>query len=82
MENKIVLENRKILSVTGVTKVKTATETNVELILEEDNLVITGNEMHITKFDLDSKIAEVTGEITSMKFGKVVKGNLLKKVFK
>ena len=83
MENKVVLENRKILTVDGVTKVKTATENNVELVLEnEENLIISGSDMHITKFDLASKIAQITGEIVSLKFGKVIKGNLIKKVFK
>ena len=83
MENKLVLENRKILTVDGVVKIKTATETNVELILEnEDNLSIVGIDMHITKFDIDSKIAQISGEISSLKFGKAIKGNLLKKVFK
>lgn len=82
MESKLIIDNKKVLSITSVIKVKTATENNIEIILEDDKISITGNMLHITRLDLNSKVAEIEGEINGVKFGKSGKENIFKKVFK
>lgn len=82
MENKLIIDNKKKLSVTSVVKVKTATENNIEMILEDDKISITGSMLHITKLDLNTKVAEIEGEISGLKFFKSGKENIFKKVFK
>lgn len=82
MESKLSIENRKVLQLSGVIKVNSATETSIDLLLENDSIIILGNDLHITKLDLGSSIIQIDGNINSLKFGKATKDSLLKKVFK
>jgi len=83
MESKITIENRKNISIVGVTKVKTALETKIEVeMCENDFASILGSDMHITKLDLTNNLLDVSGNINSLSFGKGIgKKNLIKKVF-
>ena len=82
MENKIILEDRKILDISGVTKVKTATEGLVEVLLNNDMVIIGGNKMNISLLSPEKNLCRIEGEINSVKFGKTSKESLIKKVFK
>lgn len=83
MEEKIVLENRKLLTIIGATKVVSSTNTQAVVEVGDTNVLICGNELEVVKLDLEDKEVEFSGNITSFKYiNKKEKTPLLKRIFK
>lgn len=83
MDNKLILINRKNLSLTGIEKVVGISDS--ELLVEVDGvaLSIQGSDMEVKKLDVDSGVLEIEGLINSMKyFDKKQKVNFIKRIFK
>ena len=79
----ICLEDRKKLSLSGVTKIVSSTITQAVVEIGDDSLVITGNDLEITKLNLENKEVSFSGIINSLKFGtKSEKRGFLKRIFK
>lgn len=79
----ICLEDRKILSLTGVTKIVSSTTTQAVVEIGEDSLVISGNNLEITKLNLENKAVSFSGMVNSLKFGqKAEKKGFFKRIFK
>ena len=57
-----------------------SSETLLNIKLKDTNLIINGQNMHITKLDISTGMLEVTGDIESLKYGKKV--NVFKRIFK
>lgn len=82
-QNKIVLTNQNSLVITGVSKVLTSTEGEICVVINGQNLSITGEKLSVTKLDVESEILEAEGNVFSMKFaGHKHKENIFKRVFK
>lgn len=82
-ESKINLINRKKLEITGIEKVIAVNETNIGLIINGKELVITGRGMQAHKLDVEKGEISVAGEIDSMKFQhKKEKEGIFKRIFK
>ncbi len=83
MEEKIVLDNRKLLTIIGATKVVSSTNTQAVVEVGDTNVLICGNELEVVKLDLEDKEVEFSGNITSFKYiNKKEKTPLLKRIFK
>ena len=83
MEEKIVLDNRKLLTIIGATKVVSSTNTQAVVEVGDTNVLICGNELEVVKLDLEDKEVEFSGNITSFKYiSKKEKTPLLKRIFK
>ena len=83
MEEKIVLVNRKLLTIIGATKVVSSTNTQAVVEVGDTNVLICGNELEVVKLDLEDKEVEFSGNITSFKYiNKKEKTPLLKRIFK
>lgn len=83
MENKLILIDKKKLTITGIKKVDTATQNLVILALDDGLINIQGENLHINTLDVNNGNLELDGVICSIKFqGKGLKENLFKKVFK
>lgn len=83
MDNKLILINRKNLSLTGIEKVVGISDS--ELLVEVDGvaLSIQGSDMEVKKLDVESGVLEIEGLINSMKyFDKKQKVNFIKRIFK
>ena len=79
----ICLEDRKKLSLSGVTKIVSSTITQAVVEIGDDSLVVTGNDLEITKLNLENKEVSFSGIINSLKFGaKSEKRGFLKRIFK
>ncbi len=79
----VKLENNKAISMTGVVNVPTFNEKSILVELDEQNLVIGGENLNVTSIDLESGIASATGKILSLKYTqKHSATTFLKKVFK
>jgi sporulation protein YabP len=83
-QSKISLINRSAMSVNGVTKVVSATPSTVSLILTTEQLSVEGENLSITKLDVESKIVDLVGTINNLKFNKSSKiagKNFFKRIF-
>lgn len=82
-DNKIVLVNRKNLTITGIKKVLTVSDSSLSLHLDGSTLNVIGEGMEVKKIDVESGILEVEGKINSLKYlAPKERLNLFKKIFK
>lgn len=81
---KIILTNRKELSLNGVQKVNSATENVVNLKCNQTDLIIQGSDLHIKKLDIEQRFVEIEGQVDSMKYtkGSSKKNGFIKRIFK
>ena len=77
----VTLHNRTILSITGVEKVISVTENQVQLIVLSSPLTIGGSNLQVQKLDVDNGNLILNGTINNIKYNEK-KENFLKKVFK
>ena len=79
----ILIEDRKKLTLMGALKVVSATNTQAVVEVANNNVVITGNNLEVTKLNLDNKEVCFSGNIMGVKYmQKAEKGNFLKRIFK
>lgn len=82
---KLVLENRENLSVSGVKDVESFSETVVNLDTSMGRLVLKGENLKINKLNVDTGDLSLIGKINAMEFtkpAKRAKGNLMEHLFK
>ncbi len=80
--SKLVLDNRKKLSLTGVEKAISSNEQNMIFMVSGSRVYICGQGLHIEKLDVESGMLELSGEVDSIKFGAGGNKNMLKRLFK
>ena len=79
----VFLEDKTKLTIKGATKIVSSTNNQAIISLEEQNLTITGQNIEITKLNLEEKEVCFSGEINSIKYSaKNSKNNLIKRFFK
>ena len=80
----IHIDNRELISVTGVKDVDSFNEQEVEILTEAGELRIEGNELRITKLSLDEGQVIVEGEIVALEYAEapVERGSLFSRVFR
>lgn len=79
---KIVLSNQNILSLSGISKVIQSTENIISVIMNGQNLDITGYKLTVTKLDVENGVLEANGNVVSLKFaGHKQKENFFKRIF-
>ena len=66
--HKLTLENREKLSITGIGRVYNANEKTISIEINGTNLVIDGNNMQVSKLDVQSGNMEVLGIINEIKY--------------
>lgn len=82
-KDKVILINRNNLTVSGIKKVLTVSETNISLLLDSSTMNIAGEGMEVKKLDVESGILEVEGTINCIKYlGVKEKLGLVKRIFK
>ena len=84
INNNLLLENRKLLKLTGVEKVFETNETKIQVKVSGNLLTILGSALSVEKLDVNSGILEISGEINELKFSNkpFEKTNFIKKIFK
>ncbi|MBE6858118.1 MAG: sporulation protein YabP [Ruminococcus sp.] len=65
----IILENRKSLSISGITDVDSFDEREICLFTELGELTIRGRELHIDSMSVESGDMTITGDIWSLVYG-------------
>ncbi|MBP5289673.1 MAG: sporulation protein YabP [Clostridia bacterium] len=65
-ENRLQLENRKILRITGVTDVSSFSDDQAEIETSLGLLQIGGRALHLDLLDLEKREAQLSGQIDSL----------------
>ena len=80
--SKILITNKNLINICGVTKVKSATETCVSFELGGESTIIEGSNLHVLKLDLEQNILDLEGDIKALKTGtKKSDKNFFKRIF-
>lgn len=80
LSESLSLINRKNIKLEGIVEINSSSETLLSVKLKDTILTITGQNMHISKLDINTGILEVDGVISSIKYGK--SENFFKRIFK
>ena len=79
----ILLEDRSKLTINGATKVLSSTNTQAVIEMQDQNLIVLGQNIEITKLNLENNEVVFKGEINSIKYyQKNEKKNIIKRLFK
>ena len=64
----LILDNRSVLTLTGVADVQGFDEQTVNLVTDVGALVVKGEMLHINKLNLESKDVQIDGKINSLQY--------------
>ena len=79
----IHIDDRRLISVTGVKDVDSFNEQFVQLLTEAGELRIEGADLHITKLNLDEGQVMLEGEISALEYDEGEdRGSLLGRIFR
>lgn len=68
LPNNIVMENRQKLSISGVYDVDSFDESSIEVYTSAGYLAIRGNDLHISKLNIENGEVSVEGDIWAMEY--------------
>ena len=79
----LTLEEKKYMKITGVKDVDSFNEEMIVALLDDSEITIRGNNLHISKLSVDSGELEIDGEITSFAYtDSAPSGGFLKKLLR
>ncbi len=81
----IHLDNRELLSITGVKDVGSFNEREVTVFTDSGGMTVEGEGLHITKLDLDAGQVNIEGEICAIEYDDAPqpeRGSFLSRVFR
>lgn len=81
-EHSLTLVNRNHLTIVGVTKVVSVKPDLVQLKSNNGDMAITGQNIEVTKLDLEQHTLMLNGKFDGIKYIESNKTPLLKKIFK
>ena len=82
IQHTLTITDRNHLSITGVEKVVSVKPDLVQLKSTAGDIIVTGQNIEVTKLDLDSHLLNLSGKFDSIKYTENNKTPLLKKIFK
>ena len=68
-DQNLILENRKSLSISGITDVDSFDEKSIELYTQLGELTIQGRELHIDSMSVETGDMTITGDIWAIIYG-------------
>ena len=68
MEDKVIIDSRKLITIFGATKVISSTLTQAVVEVNDATMIISGSNMEVVKLNLDDKEVEFSGEIKEVKY--------------
>ncbi len=79
----IILENRCKISMSGVEKVENFDDNEISLLTNLGELTIKGNNLHISKMDVETGEMAVDGKIIGLVYNETQKSNsIIKRIFR
>lgn len=80
INNKIIIDNRNRVSISGITKMLSSNETCINMLVKTTKLIINGKDLHIEKLDVDNGYLEASGTIDAVKYSG--SDGIIKRIFK
>jgi sporulation protein YabP len=80
IDNKIIIDNRNKVSITGISQVISSNDTAITMLVKNTRLIISGKDLHIEKLDVEHGLIEAGGTIDSIKYNGGE--GLIKRIFK
>ena len=80
INNKIILDNRSKISITGVTKMISSNDSTLIMQIKNTKLCVLGKGIKIDRLDINTGVLEASGEFDSIKYND--NGGLFKRIFK
>lgn len=78
----LTLENRSVLTLTGVEDVSGFDEQTISIRTADSNLVVKGSSLHISKLSLDTGDVVIDGQINSLQYLGASSGSLRSRLFR
>ena len=78
----LVLDNRSVLTLTGVEDVAGFDESTISIRMADCSLVVKGSGLHISKLSLDSGDVVIDGSVSSMQYMGAASKSLRSRLFK
>ena len=80
INNKIMIDNRNRIAITGITKMLNSNDSTITMVVKTTKLTVLGKDLHIEKLDVENGLLEASGVIDSVKYS----GNdgFMKRIFK
>lgn len=79
----LYIEDQKKLKIIGAKKIISSTVTQAVVETEENSLIISGNDLEITRLDLENKEVDFLGVVSSIKYTNTAeKKGFFKRLFK
>lgn len=82
IEHNLTLNNRNNLNITGIEKVVSVKPDLLQVKSSAGDIIVTGQNIEVTKLDLDQHSINFSGKFDSIKYIDNNKTPLLKKIFK
>ena len=76
----IIMENREKISMSGIKKVDNFDDQTIILLTEMGELTIKGENLHISKMDVDTGDLKVTGKIYGLIYNETQRGSSIFKM--
>ena len=80
LNNRITIENRNKISISGITQMISSNDTSITMLVKNTKLMVTGKELHIEKLDVENGNLEASGNIDIVKYSGGE--GLVKRIFK
>ena len=80
LNNKITIENRNRISITGITQMISSNDTSITMLIKTTKLMVTGKDLHIEKLDVENGNLEASGNIDIVKYSGGE--GIMKRIFK
>ncbi len=80
LNNKITIDNRNHISISGISKMLSTNDTYINMLVKTTKLMIAGKDLHIKKLDIENGLLEASGTIDSVKYSG--SDGLIKRIFK
>ena len=78
----LTLENRSVLTLTGVEDVSGFDEQTISIRTSDSNLIVKGSSLHISKLSLDTGDVVIDGQINSLQYLGASSGSLRSRLFR
>lgn len=79
----LILENRKMLTATGVSNVNSFNEQEIVAYTDLGELIVRGSKLHIDKLNIETGELTIDGEVVSMTYsGNQSSGGFFSRLFK
>ena len=82
-DSQVNMQNRRVLSITGVEKVYETSTRSVQLKVAGSNMCISGESLNISKLDVETGNIQIEGLVNEIKYSSSQnKESFLKKIFR